>query len=118
MLFAQIQSQAQASTSPAFLGLLVVGLVALVGLGSAILAMFFTRREHEAHKEEVNRRVTAVEQTVAGLDKKITDCGNAVHDSELRLAAAGEHRAEALHIRFNEVLEGLAELRGRVNSKD
>lgn len=116
MILAQVQAQSQSGTSPAFLGLLVVGLVALVGLGSAILAMFFTRREHEAHKEEVDRRVSAVEATVESLGKQITECGQAIHDSERRLAAAGEHRAEALHNRFNDVLAGLSKVQGRLDA--
>lgn len=110
--------------NPAVLGLEVLCLAVLVGLGSSILATFFTRREHEAHKEEVNRRILVVEQTVKSLDGKIAEVRKEIHDSELRLAEAGEHRAESLHNRFNEsnerftaVMTALGELRGSLNAK-
>lgn len=117
MLLAQATSAAAASgLSASSIGTVVLSLGVLASLAIAVFGMFLSRREHEAHKEEVGRRITTVEENVAGLNAEISLVRAEIHSSELRLATAGEHRAEALHVRFNEVMSGLAELRGRVNA--
>jgi septal ring factor EnvC (AmiA/AmiB activator) len=107
-----IPSAAPANT----IGMAVIAGSLLLSAFSGVLAMFFTRREHIAHKEEVNRRLTAMENQFATVHSEIRTTREEIHDAERRLAEAGEHRAEALHIRFNDVLSRISEVRGELNA--
>ena len=117
------ESQSSAGVNPALLGALILGLSLLVGLGSAIFAMFFTRREHEAHKEEVGRRIGALESNmvhldvkIAHLDDKIALVREEIRESEDRLDEANENRSVKIHDRLNEILKAVSTLQGQINS--
>ena len=105
------------STAPAnSIGMAVIAGSLLLSAFSGVLAMFFTRREHIAHKEEVNRRLGAVENQFAAVHSEIKSTREEIVNSERRIAEAGEHRAEALHTRFNDVLTRISEVRGELNA--
>lgn len=112
MLFAE--SMPTAPTSSIGLAVVVGGI--LISSVSAVLTMFLTRREHVEHKKEVDRRLTAIESQFTSLQAKIDETGDEIAEAERRISAAGEHRAEALHVRFNDVLKNLSELRGEMNA--
>ena len=122
MLLAQATSAAAATgLSASTIGTVVLSLGVLASLGIAVFGMFLSRREHEAHKEEVGRRITVVEETVQSLDDKIVLVREEIHKSEVRISAAGEGRAVDLHSRFNEqgkamkeIAEAVAFIKGRL----
>ena len=112
-----ILADAASSNPPAAaIGMFVVAGSFLVSAVSGVFALFITRREQEAHKAEVNRRLDVVEQEFRTIRSDIQFARDEIHESERRLAESGEHRAEAIHKRFNDVIGGISELRGQVNA--
>jgi len=112
MFFAESMPTAPTSS----IGMAVVVGSLLLSALSAVLTMFLTRREHVAHKEEVDRRLGIIETQFKTLQEENAVIREEIHKAERRLADAGEHRAEAIHTRFNTVLERLSEVRGEMNA--
>lgn len=121
------QSTAAAPVSfAAFVALVMVGSL-LIGICGTFLTLFITRREVEQRASEYERRLDALEADSAEMKDEIKAdalavraeiraVNAAIHESELRLAAAGEKRASDIHSRFNLLIEGLSELRGEVHA--
>lgn len=88
-------------------GLVVLGLLALVQLGTGILAMFVTRREVELHGKNYDRRQQDAERRLAALEEV----------EPATPADIAQIRAEAATAR-NDFLREVAVLHEKVNRVD
>lgn len=113
MLLAQAQSSV---LSPTAIGLAVVAASVVTGSLGTVLTLFITRREVEQRATEFERRLDQLEQEAETGREQLQAVRRDIHESELRLAAAGEKRAADIHSRFNLLIEGLSELRGEVHA--
>jgi len=113
-------AEATAALSTSMLGTVVLSLGVLVSLGVGIIGLLSLRREHEAFKDDTNRRFKSLEEFTQEVSTNLSDELSAVrreiHDAELRISASGEHRSETLHIRFNDVMAGLFKVQGRLDA--
>lgn len=100
------------TSEPTSVGLLWLlgGLSACGGVGGVVglIGLFATKREVEMRAAVLEKRVEQAEEALASIAKEL-------HDMELRLNRASEERAKETHERINQILEGLADLRGRFN---
>lgn len=128
---------AAASNEALNIGYWVLAAGVVIPAASAVLAVFLTRREFEAHKAETDRRLSAVEEGHKGAFSKIGGVERgaraeldgkeqtlreelgALHsemvEMERRLNANSEQRAADTHGRINEILAAVARLDGQVH---
>mgnify|MGYP000973262910 FL=1 len=74
---------------------------------------FVTREELERDRRALIDRVSRIESDVTSLTAELARWRQELHQTELRINAAGEDRASKIHDRINVVLEAVAELRGK-----
>jgi hypothetical protein len=109
-----ILADASASTATVW----IAGLLAASGgIGSlvSIISLFTTRRELELVKGELGNQMTALGTRLGKLEEDFKGLHADIRQMERRLTDASEQRAVDTHERVNQVLEAVAELRGRFN---
>lgn len=109
-------AQSTLAVSPVAIGVAVIAASVVTGGLGTVLTLFITRREVEQRAVEFERRLEQLELEAETGREQLQAVRRDIHESELRLAAAGEQRAKDIHDRFNLVVERLSELRGEVHA--
>ena len=110
MILAQAAAVAADTSSGSGLLWLLGGLSACGGVGGVVglIGLFATKREVEMRTKVLEDRVGQAEETLEGIRRELGEM-------ERRLNKGSEDRAKETHDRINQILEGLADLRGRFN---
>ena len=87
-LAALIAESAGGSANPIVVGGIALGLGAVLQLGSIVYTLFATRREVEAHKAELSRRVDVVDKRLEAVEASVNGHVGALHEKINRVDRA------------------------------